>query len=417
MSIHENKLHVQTLLLNRTLNEIKAMHGINFRFAENCGNRKFSLNYDMLESKDSDPVAAQCRGVVLYRTTSGEFNGDVVVGETKLLCRTMPRFFNLGQGAAAPVDFETSRFFEKLDGTMIALHYDSSVKNRWCIATRSVPEADLFIDGFETFTFSTLFEKAVSETSGMSFESWLEKENLNKAYTYVFELCTPVNQVVVRHENYRAYSIAVLNTASGKEYSIDDQSLSIRCIPLCQTYKLKNLDDMLAFVSNLDGHMHEGLVVCDDRFNRVKVKNAQYLALSRINDSACKSNRSLLELCLSGKLDDALPLLSVQVQSKAGEFKEALVGHFNAKDKAYDECLNMTKIMIEKNGWDLSKDYRKAVALSVKQNKLASMPYTMARLNGKTSSMREYVESLVNPDGSYPKGLLDSILESESFLR
>lgn len=410
MSNYVNKLLAQSFLLTHTLNELYATHGVCFR-QSTLDSRKFSLNYDMLEAKDADPVAAQCRGVVLYRIDDEpEFNGDSIVGETLLLCRTMPRFFNYGQSAAANVNFNKAKFFEKLDGTMIAFYYDT-IAQAWCVATRSVPDADLALDGFGQWTFSKLFKHAISETSGMSYENWLLSENLKKRLTYIFELCTPVNQVVVPHTAYRAHSIAILNTNSGEQFDPSNPVHKLDHVPVCPSYSLDNVNDMLTFVASMNGHEHEGLVVCDDKFNRIKVKNAEYLALSRITDSACKSPRSMLEMCLSGKLDDALPLLNSHVQGKACEMKESLSKLFKAYDEGYLKLVVLASDLIKTNGWDAEKDYRKALAISANSTNLAPLSYVMARCMNNCNSMHEYVESRKNIDGSYAKSVLDALLQ------
>ena len=161
-------LLVQDYLLTHTLAELKAEHGVNARIADH----KFSLNYDMIDASNTDPLACQCRGIVLGHGHSG-LTDTTVIGDTRIFARTMPRFFNQGQECAASIDFEAkgTKFYEKLDGTMCALYCDRFT-GKWCVSTRSVPDADLPIDGFDNLTFRGLFEKAVEDTTGKTFEDW-----------------------------------------------------------------------------------------------------------------------------------------------------------------------------------------------------------------------------------------------------
>lgn len=410
-------LLVQKYLETHSLAQLKADHGVNHRI---CGD-KFSLNYDMLEASNTDPLACECRGVILSRFERAVGFDDIsIVGDTEIMCRTMPRFFNHGQDCAADINFEArgTKFYEKLDGTMCALYFDFH-KNEWHVATRSVPEADLPMDGFDDMTFRGLFEKALHATTGKDLEDWhrikvwasgQEHNHLNNDLTYVFELCTPVNRIVVASVDYKVTLLAALNNLSGEEYEIE--KFNMHGVPICQTYELSNLADMIEFVSARNPTEYEGIVAVDKNFNRVKVKNPGYLALSRVKDSAMRSPRALVELCLLGKLDDALPLLPEHVVHRANKIEEglrALIRNFNGQ---YDKVLYHAILMIEDRGWDAhdEKQYRKAMALSVSEVG-AHMPYIMMKFAGRISSFSEFIKLQVDPKtGQYKKSFLDMLL-------
>jgi hypothetical protein len=397
-------LLVQKYLETHTLNQLKADHGVNHRV---CGT-KFSLNYDMLEASETDPLACQCRGTILAALGTQhvfELDPDMVIGPTDIMARTMDRFFNHGQACAAEIIFEAegTRFYEKLDGTMCALYYDW-LKHEWHVSTRSIPEADLPIDGFDNLTFRGLFEKAVLETTGMSFKRWVQRENLHSDMTYVFELCTPANRVVVKHEGYEIHSIAIRHR-TGKEENVDDPGYGLEFVPRCRTYELNNLTDMIDFVVGRDPTEYEGIVAVDKHWNRVKVKNPGYLALSRVKDSAMKSPRSLVELCLLGKLDDALPLLPEHIVQRALKIQEALRGFIRDSEGVYAGILARAADM----GLD---NERKAVALSVQELDPYYMPYVMMRYSGRLNDYSEFIKTQVDSKtGCYKKNFLDGLLE------
>ena len=97
-------LLVQDYLLTHSLGQLASEHGVYARFDKS--GRWFSLNYDMIEAKDDDPIACECRGLVLT-TPDGHtivpkpelmgkrLNNDIVVGETKVAAFGFRRFFNL----------------------------------------------------------------------------------------------------------------------------------------------------------------------------------------------------------------------------------------------------------------------------------------------------------------------------------
>src|SRR5690606_36109752 len=112
------------------------------------------------EAKEDDPLAQECRGLVLScedgasllpqaLTIPGQKTSydHLCPGKTKILAYPMKRFFNHGQGAAAQVNWSDPNLavLEKLDGTLCIVYWDPFT-SCWCVATRSVPEADLLMD-------------------------------------------------------------------------------------------------------------------------------------------------------------------------------------------------------------------------------------------------------------------------------
>jgi hypothetical protein len=396
-------LLVQEYLRTHSLAQLKVEHAVNARIH----GYKFSLNYDQIECDNSNPLASQCRGLVLAPVGVDQnhtVDPEKVVGDTLVLSRPMDRFFNHGQIEAAPVNFEAhgTRFFEKLDGTMCALYWDQ-VANEWHVATRSVPEADLPIDGFdEKFTFRSLFEKAIEETAGSPFNDWLTYANLSAEITYVFELCTPANRVVVEQTAYKVWLIALRRSHTGEEFDIETPDGQV-FVPVCPSYQLSSLKDMMDFVSDRDPTQYEGIVAVDAAYRRVKVKNAGYLAMSRAKDSAMRSPRALVELCLLGRLDDALPLLPDHICTRAYEIQAALRTFLINSERLYQDCLAAAT----------SEDphtKRKQMALEVTARG-AWMPYMMQRYSGKVSSFEEFMKQHITPStGEYSKTFLDSLL-------
>lgn len=390
----------QEYLKTHTLDQLKAEHGINYRVA----NHKVSLNYDMLEAKNDDRVSQQCRGTILSTADGSAINVAFPLGDTVILSRPMDRFFNQGQGEAHDIDFSAQgvKFYEKHDGTMCALYYDP-FKEEWCVSTRSIPEADLPIDAFEGYTFRTLFDEAFEKSVGKSVPMWAERCAVQNC-TYIFELCTPLNRIVVDHGDFKVVLLAIRDSGHGHE--IDVSQLAEDTIPksvVCETYDLSSLHDMVKFVSERDPMSHEGIVVCDESFRRVKVKSPGYLALSRIKDSAVSSPRALLQLILLGKIDDALPVLPEYMVEKAEKMQENLAGYLKKIDVDYGILVDTV---------DLSSDnLRKEVALYTQAHMTDEMGYVMKRYFGTVKSYRDYMDSMVDKNtGEYSKSFLEGLL-------
>lgn len=379
-------LTVQRYLLSHTLNDLARDHGVYARFSTK-NPRKFTLNYDQLEAKDADVVSQECRGLVLM-TDQSLGSMDVLVGSTTVLARPMTRFFNYGQGAAAEVDFNHPQtvIYEKLDGTLCIVYYDPILSN-WCVATRSVPDADLAMDGFGNQTFSDLFWRAFALTEG-------KKDLLDscRGMTFLFELCTPENQIVVRYTDYKVYLLAVRDAESGQECHPHEWNgvLSVPCAP---TYKLGSVAELLDFVSGREPSQFEGVVVCDPHFRRVKVKNAGYLALNKIKDSVAKSPRAALEIVLLGQEDDVMPLVAPHIQEHLLGLKEKLRKLIHSIDEEYDR---------------IHHPDRKTFALAVSSGSGLMGPHMM-RWGGKCSGARDWITSQ-RKDGSWSASFLDMLL-------
>jgi hypothetical protein len=185
-------LLVQQYLETHTFGDLARDHGVYASFSKS--GHKFSLNYDQIEARESDPLSQECRGLVLaaedgksFTSQAQQVNGrnnydHVSPGKTLILAYPMKRFFNHGQGSAAEINWHDPKLavLEKLDGTLCIVYWDPFT-NQWCVATRSVPEADLPMDN-GIFTFRTLFEKALYDTTGgLPFDQFAAL--LDKSYT------------------------------------------------------------------------------------------------------------------------------------------------------------------------------------------------------------------------------------------
>ena len=56
-------LLVQKYLETHTFGDLAKEHGVYASFSKS--GHKFSLNYDQIEAKESDPLAQECRGLIL----------------------------------------------------------------------------------------------------------------------------------------------------------------------------------------------------------------------------------------------------------------------------------------------------------------------------------------------------------------
>jgi hypothetical protein len=394
-------LKIQEYLLSHSLNDLIKNHGVYHKINDH----KFSLNYDQIEAKEEDHIAQECRGLILSHKKD-KIDSDMIVGETDVLSYGFKRFFNYGQGAAANVDFNTASFFDKKDGTCIFYYWDS-IRNDWCVATRSVSEANLPVDGFAEYTFTTLFKKAIEETTNQSYDDWVINSNLDKNLTYIFELCTPVNRIVVQYNDYKVWLTGLRNKIDGKELDINVCGPKmVPNIPICTSYKLNNVKDMISFVESRNPLEYEGIVVCDSSFRRVKVKNPAYMAYNRIKDSVANSPRALMQIVLNEKLDDLESILSENIISLGIQYKNGIKNIIREFNEQYNSVVEEIKSL----GAMSDKVKQKQFALAI-QRKNCWLAPAMAIYNGKSIDIKHYFEQQKTVNGEYKPGFLDLLIE------
>lgn len=382
-------LCVQKFLETKTLKDLEETHGIEASISA----YKVSLNYNQIKSNPSDKLANDCRGLILRTWDGSPIQENEPLGKTKVLCKSFGRFFNYGDGNCAQIDWDDIVAEEKLDGSLCLVYFDD-IKNEYCVATRSVPEANLPI-GFKDYTFRTLFEKAIYETYGFKWSGFIN--NLNDHHTYSFELTTPLNQIVVRHKDYSAYLLAIFNNNDLQE--VDKKHLyPFKVVP---TYKLNTIEQIIDFVNLRNPSEHEGLVIKDKNFNRIKVKSISYVAAHKLRDTV-SSDRNCLALIMEEKLDDAIVHLPEEVQE-----------HLNTMSKLFKKYLDdhewLYKKFLEKSGDDIKK-FADCISQECLIDKNINTAPLFALRRGKAKSILDFHKSK-KVNGKYPNNAVDKVLE------
>jgi hypothetical protein len=409
-------LLVQEFLKTKTFGELAAEHGVYASFSKS--GHKFSLNYDQIEAKEADPLAQECRGLVLschdgspipgVQTPEGKISRDAVSpGATQILAYPMKRFFNHGQGSAADIDWSDPNLavLEKLDGTLAIVYFDQFT-DKWCMATRSVPEADLFMDN-GIFTFRTLFEKAVQETCKFTFNDL--SSYLDKSYTYCFELTTLYNRIVVYYPTNGITLLAARNLKTLQEENPANLGLvTVIGVPVVQAHTHKTIEELVDWVSSLNPMEHEGVVVRDSKFNRIKVKNAAYVAYNKVRDAMASSPRNMVELILAEKDDDVIPMLPEELVKSIQKIKEGILWAIKEHDVAYKTMIASLAL----NPLATKKDFAMMVNGLVKvrtAGKLWTAPF-FQMYDGKASNMKDFIMKSRH-DGTWGNTFLDKMLE------
>ncbi len=440
-------LLVQKYLETHTFGDLARDHGVYASFSKS--GHKFSLNYDQIEARESDPLSQETRGLILAAVDGKPVAGvvgpdgkmdrtNVVIGPTQVLAYPMKRFFNHGQGSAANIDWSDPKLavLEKLDGTLCIVYWDPFT-SQWCVATRSVPEADLPMDN-GIFTFRTLFEKALKDTCGKDFVDFTS--GLNKRITYCFELTTPYNRIVVHYPDCRVTLLAARSLVNHDEFDLTnlggglkwveydklDQKtkdhlaalghtkedtpeafipvpFDLSGVPVVQAHTYTSVQELVDWVSSLNPMEHEGVVVRDSQFNRIKVKNAAYVAYNKVRDALATSPRNMVELILTEKDDDVIPMLPEEIVKNLQSIKVGVQKTIRDHDAAY--------LSAKAEADRIKPGDKKTFAILVTQNKALWTAPFFQMFDGKASNMKDFIMKSRSKDGTWGNSFLDKMLE------
>ena len=323
-------LDVQLFLETRTFGELDSEWGINARVSTD--GHKFSLNYDMISWTPGHKPSEQCRGLVLglelahggakVPHVKNKPDPNFCPGKTVIYAYPMDKFYNSEEGHAYKIDWESQIIVEdKLDGTLAILYWDG-VLAKWCMSTRSVPDADLPIDGWPDMTFRTLFDDAVLETTCLSMKDFTS--GLSPAFTYCFELTGPYNRIMV---DYKKPGLTLLMVRCNHDYREQNRKTMQKLmpflgrIPLPKTWTLGSYEEIKSFVNELSPLECEGAVVMDKDYNRIKIKSMKWLVANATKTTIGASPRNLVRYVLQGVDDDVKSMLPADIAAKLDDVK------------------------------------------------------------------------------------------------
>lgn len=237
--------------------------------------QKYEITDDM-----SDPNILINRGTIYDNHTN------------EIVCRGFDKFFNLGEKYAAKIDWNTAKVIEKIDGTNIRIGFWGG---EWRVSTLGV--GDIINEPAESSDcdFGALVRQSVSNWTNFI-------AHLNPAYTYIFELTSAENRLVVEYESApKLWFLGRREVKSGIEDRVYD-GLSEE-IGFPKEYNLHSAAEITNFLNTTSNF--EGVVVVDANYNRVKIKSAEYLkAFRSMNVGGKLTYKRLLELMREGVLDD-----------------------------------------------------------------------------------------------------------------
>jgi len=304
-------LEIQTLLRLHGLQHVKDYLKLDVKEKDNL----VLLKYRQLDADWTKTALYDCRGIILDRTNA----------DWNIVSFPYNKFFNIGEGYCAKIDWDTAKFYEKADGSLINIYFYNGI---WNVQTSGTIDGLFRTSGGE-MTFAELFWFSVKEMYS-SVENFIARLDVNN--NYMFELCTPYNIVVTQHNDFTVKLHGVRNMQTLKYVDIETIDL-VRV----KTYDLKHVDDMIAQFEDMSWQ-EEGFVVCDANFNRAKCKNPKYVAVHHVATGV--SPYAIMNVIKTNEIDEYL----VYFTAREEELRE-LMRKWKAEEAMLTELYN--KVYIE----------------------------------------------------------------------
>jgi hypothetical protein len=263
------------------------------------------------------------------------------------------KFFNYGESHAADIDWRTAYVTQKLDGSIIKI---VNLDGNFLISTNGM------IDAFKCSLPSnvgcpfTNFGQLAMEGFkhyGLTIEDF--PRLFAPGYTYIFELTSPWNQVVVRFEETKVSFLGMRDNSTLNETFFGDCDLA-QTFDVPRIFPITNIDQCVA-ASKVLPEDAEGYVVVDANFNRVKVKSPRYVQLHYMAGNQNWSGRRVLEIFLANEVSEYIayfPLFKAAFDVVKAKY-EAYLRDLEDVKEAIDNLLEV------ENGSMPKKDFAKWV--------------------------------------------------------
>ena len=275
------------------------------------------FKYNQISSDFTIPLVREARGIIFRESDWG------------CVCEKFTKFGNYGEPYCPDIDWATASVQEKVDGSLIGMFYD----NGWHICTNGTIDAfKAELNDAKYPTFGALVEDAMP----MSWGAW--EETADPKCTYMFELVSPYNRVVIPYEETKLYFLGMRDMEDGREWNPEDSDMSY-AFEMPKRYPLHSLEDVQKAANALPWDQ-EGYVVCDRNFNRVKIKSGAYIMAHYARNNGVVNTERLVQIILDGEQEEFLTYAS----DYADELKKVEAAMYEIGYKAFDklkEIFNM----------------------------------------------------------------------------
>jgi len=320
------------------------------------------FKYSQIDSDFTNDLVRECRGIILDKI------------DWEVACHPFHKFGNYGESYVPSIDWDTVQVQEKLDGSLIKCWFNRYT-GAWQWSTNGT------IDAMSADLPDTLMKLGIENFKEL-IDYTLEKmdqehiiNSMDESFTYLFELCTPINKVVVPHKDYILYHLVTKHNLTG-----DEDTDRIGMIPQPKSYELHSLQACIDSANELPFN-EEGYVVVDVKCDRVKVKSPAYLAVHHLRGEGVIVMRRVLDLI------------------RANEHEEFLIYYEEYKD-VFDEMEMKYESFLKKLQKDVVlaiqylKEDRKTYASWATKQIMPSILFSF--YDGKVQNVEEYLKDFIS---------------------
>ena len=274
------------------------------------------FKYSQFESDFTNPIVRCCRGSVYDIREDGTVTPYLL---------PFFKFSNYGESGADPIDWNHALYVrDKLDGSLLKLLKEHDGNDLWTTngsfdINTEVPE---FIPAENTenlsppYTFAGLRDYALRGHEE-------EIKRLPPGWVFMFELTSPYNRIIVP---YRETKLTLLGCRDpqGREHTPEWAAESFgMSFATPQIYRLNNIDEIIAYCRSVETNDREGVVVQDEKFNRIKIKTDHYRSLSLLKGDDHFTDEKIFLAIKEGMIDDAVaawPEIRTRTDEITGEW-------------------------------------------------------------------------------------------------
>ena len=350
----------------------------------------YLFNYED-ESPRGHPIVDGCRGTVWQY-----LDNEDAEKSSKWICvrSAMDRFFNVNEivdGVDTSVLPGNLIVQEKLDGSL-ALLYWNSVTSAWTVGTRnSFDCSEIPVRG--NLNMKQIFDLALTSDS---VKTSVDAENATKStsklnlpeelrkYTFLFELCSAYNQVVVYHSKPTLTLLSVRsNVYPFPELDPKDFRQHFRGATTPEKFEFKDLDACRAYVEQRGGESFEGLVLVQGTVEvprRLKLKSKAFVTLAHSKGVNALPEEQILAALLKGSNELAELLTYYPIWTETANKIQKLLTSFR-------ESIAQSQKLVD----DLGKEATRAQVAAV-ANKSVCKQYFFTVLSKKATNLDDYMK-------------------------
>lgn len=312
----------------------------------------------------------------------------IILDENTLepVCIPFKKFYNYGEPLASELKGKFIIAEEKLDGSLIKVWKH---RGKLRVSTNGTINAyNTPVNDWDDLSFGELFEESVLR---MDFLEEYVKEGI----THMFELTTPKNIIVIKHEHN---SVTYLGSSS-KDRGFYKDAIMEEAFGSPKSYiyvvdKVREEDGMDEWIEGFRDKAEElgieGYVLTDLYGNKVKVKSREYIENHYLSTSLHPSKRNLLRIVAENEVDEVLTVRP-DLKSPLDDMKYY-----------YDRLMHTLRDRVNKLIY-LSKD-RKEIFVSIEEMDLSKEEKALTKLVASNTLARKA------PIENFTQSILDSML-------